>query len=144
MLRLPKRMEETLILVYGRGRRESEVARELGISRQAINKFVREGRSRLAEIFIGVAEVLNADLVRVKLDRGCAVMRLRQTGIRAYAFYVPGKGPKVVLSAPLNCSGEARAMCNDVITAIKAWGLGEGCEGSEEEVIKCVLRRLEE
>lgn len=144
MLRLPQRMEEVLLAVYGRGLREVDVARELGVSRQAINKLVREGRARLTETFIELAEVLQADIVRINLARGYAIIKLRQIGVKAYVFYIPGKGPRIVFDGEISCSNETRALCHDLIKAFESWGLLRSCSGDEESVIECVIRRLEE
>ncbi len=145
MLRLPQRTEEVLIAVCGGGEKGSDVARKLGVSKQAISKFVREGRARLTEIFVEVAEVLQADLIRINPTRGYAVMKIRQLGLKAYAIYVPGVGPRVLFEDSPRCSGEARKTCREIIRAAKAWGLLERCEGmgSEEEVVECLLRLLE-
>ncbi len=146
MLKLPRRMEEALLAVYGNGKRESEVARELGVSKQAVNKFVREGRARLTEIFIEVAEVLHADIVRINLSKGYAIIKPRQLGVKAYVFYVPGGGPRVVFGDNVGCSGETRMLCHEVIEALRAWGLLNACSDlrNDEDVLKCVIELLEE
>ncbi len=133
MLKLPKRMEEVLLKVYGGDRRESEVARELGISKQAVSKFVREGRARLTEILIEVAEVLQADVIRVNPMKGYAVLKCRGSGVKAYVIYVPGKGPRVIFSNSLELS-------EDVVKAVKEWGLVRGCSN---DLIKCLVSTLE-
>ena len=75
MLKLPRRMEEVLLAVYG-GRRGSNVARGLGMTRQAVSKLVKEGRARLAEVSLEVAEILDADVVKVDLSKGYAILTL--------------------------------------------------------------------
>ncbi len=146
MLKLPRRMEEALLAVYGKGRRESEVARELGVSKQAVNKFVREGRARLAEIFIMVAEILYADIIRINLAKGYAIIKPRQLGVKAYVFYVPGNGPRVVFGEDIKCSEETRSLCREIVEAIRAWGLTGECSdtGDEEDIIRCIVKLLEE
>ena len=146
MLKLPKRMEEALLAVYGYGKRESEVAKELGVSKQAVSKFVREGRARLTEIFLEVSEILHADLVRINLRKGYAIIRPRQLRVNAYVFYVPGYGPRVLFKGDIKCSNETHTLCKDIIKAIKAWGLIEACNGvsNEEGIIRCVIKLLEE
>ncbi|GEM_PF-600191 len=145
-LKLPRRMEEALLVVYGNGKRESEVAKELGVSKQAVSKFVREGRARLTEIFLEVAEVLHADLVRINLSKGCAIIKPRQLGVKAYVFYVPGGGPRVLFEGDIKCSGDTRTLCKEVVEAIRAWGLIEACSDvdNEEGIIRCVIKLLEE
>ncbi|RLG76775.1 MAG: hypothetical protein DRO12_03895 [Thermoprotei archaeon] len=146
MLKLPKRMEEALLAVYGDGKRESEVAKELGVSKQAVSKFVREGRARLTEIFLEVTEVLHADLVRINLSKGYAIIKPRQLRVKAYVFYVPGSGPRVLFEGDIRCSEEARTLCREVVKAVKAWGLIKACSGvdDEEGIIRCVIKLLEE
>ncbi len=146
LLKLPKRMEEVLLEVYGRGKRESDVAKELGISKQAVSKFLREGRARLTEIFVEVAEMFHADIVRISLNKGYAIIRPRQLKIRAYVVYVPGIGPRILFGEDIICEGETRKLCREVIKAFRSWGLLDKCsqEVNEASIIKCVIKTIEE
>ncbi len=146
MLKLPKRMEEALLAVYGDGKRESEVAKELGVSKQAVSKFVKEGRARLTEIFLEVTEILHADLIRINLSKGYAIIKPRQLRVKAYVFYVPGEGPRILFEEDIKCLEETRTLCKEVVKAIKAWGLIKACKGvdNEEDIIRCIIKLLEE
>jgi len=115
-------MEEIALLVYGRGRREVEVAEELGVSRQAVNKALKEARGRLAEMFLSLAEILDADIVKVDVKRGYAVLRLRQLGEKAYVVYVPQKGPRILFERGVELEG-GRASYQEVVEAALKWGL---------------------
>ncbi len=145
MLRLPPRMEEVILLVYGKGLREVEVAEKLGISKQAVSKALREGRGRLAQIFLSLAETLNADVIKVDISRGYAVVRLRQLGMKAYLIYVPGKGVRTLFQQNVACDEENEALCRDVIEAAIAWGLiREDSIGNDYvEAIDKVIKELE-
>jgi len=145
MLRLPPRMEEVLVLVYGKGLKEVDVAEKLGISKQAVSKALREGRGRLAQIFLSLAQTLNADTVKVDIGKGCAVVKLRQLGMKAYLIYVPGKGVRTLFQQNITCNGENEALCREVIEAAIAWGLirGDSISNNYVEIINRVIEELE-
>ena len=143
MLKLPPKMEEVLLLIHGRGLKEVDAARELGVSKQAVSKAVREGRGRLTQLFLSLAETLNADIVRVSLDRGYAVLKLRQLGARAYAFYVPGKGIRVLFGGEVDCRGENSRLCSEVVEAARRWGLLKRVEGDLGKAVRDLLKAVE-
>ena len=93
MLRLPEGMERVW-LMKAKGMREVEIAEALGISRQAVNKALKDARVKLFEAFFGLAEVFSWDIVRVNAEKGFMVARGRclDKNVRVYAFYFPGKG----------------------------------------------------
>jgi len=93
MLRLPEGMERVW-LMRARGMREVDIARELGVSRQAVNKALKEARVKLFEAFFGLAEVFSLEIVRVNAEKGFMVAtgRCLDKNVRVYAFYIPGKG----------------------------------------------------
>ena len=126
MLRLPPRMEEVLLLVYGRGSREVDVAEKLGISKQAVSKALREARGRLAQIFLTVADLMGADIIRVNIEKGYAIVKIRQTRQKAYIFYIPGKGPKVVFEGSMRLSKDDEKLYEEVIKAAVEWGILKG------------------
>ncbi len=145
MLKLSNRLEEVLILAYGMGLREVDIARRLNITRQAVSKALKEAKARLTEIFITLADILNADLVRVELSKGYAVLRIRQNNTRAYIIYVPGRGPRIIFKDGLDCSSDNMKLCSEIVDACRKWGLiKDVSEEGLEEVIKNILRRFEE
>ena len=93
MFRLPEGMERVW-LMKARGMREVDIARELGVSRQAVNKALKDARVKLFEAFFGLAEVFSWEVARVNAEKGFMVARGRCAGknVRVYAFYLPGKG----------------------------------------------------
>ena len=93
MLRLPEGMERVWLMRAG-GMREVEIAEALGISRQAVNKALRDARVKLFEAFFGLAEVFSWDVVRVNAGKGFMVARGKcgDKNVRIYAFYLPAKG----------------------------------------------------
>ena len=95
MLRLPEGMERVW-LMKARGMREVEIAEALGISRQAVNKALKDARVKLFEAFFGLAEIFSWDIVRVNAEKGFMVARGRclDKNVRVYAFYFPGTGVK--------------------------------------------------
>ena len=95
MLRLPEGMERVW-LMKARGMREVEIAEALGISRQAVNKALKDARVKLFEAFFGLAEVFSWEIIRVNAEKGFMVARGKclNKNVRIYAFYFPGKGVK--------------------------------------------------
>ncbi|ASJ06456.1 sigma factor-like helix-turn-helix DNA-binding protein [Thermococcus pacificus] len=93
MLRLPEGMERVW-LMRAKGMREVEIAETLGISRQAVNKALKDARVKLFEAFFGLAEVFSWDVVRVNAEKGFMVARGKcgDENVRVYAFYLPGRG----------------------------------------------------
>lgn len=99
MLRLPEGMERVW-LMRARGMREVEIAETLGISRQAVNKALKDARVKLFEAFFGLAEVFSWDVVRVNAEKGFMVARGKcgDENVRIYAFYLPGRGIRAFFS----------------------------------------------
>ncbi|RLE74130.1 MAG: hypothetical protein DRJ56_08050 [Thermoprotei archaeon] len=144
MLRLPHRMEEVLLMACGEGVSGSEIANRLGVSRQAVSRALREARARLTQMFLELAEVLNADVVRVSSSGGFAVLRSRQTGRRMYVLYVPGSGPAVLFEGELDCSGANRAFCEKLLRAAARWGLISEAHEDPRRALAELVRRMEE
>ncbi|MCD6428198.1 MAG: hypothetical protein J7L12_01105 [Desulfurococcales archaeon] len=104
--------------------REINVAKKLGVSRQAISKSIKDGVGRLSQIFLEVAEVLNADIIRVNLCKGYAVLKSRQLNVKVYVFYIPEKGIRVLFGSNIDCRNEElRSLCADIVDAAKKWGI---------------------
>jgi len=113
-------MEEILLLVYGEELREVDVAKRLSISKQAVSKALREARGRLAQIFLTIADLMYADIIRVNIEKGYAIIKLRQTKQKAYVFYVPTKGPRVIFENPINLDKNNVKLYEEIVeTAIK-------------------------
>ncbi|QDA30886.1 hypothetical protein FH039_03680 [Thermococcus indicus] len=93
MFKLPEGMERVW-LMRARGMREVEIAEALGISRQAVNKALRDARMKLFEAFLGLAEVFSWEIARVNAEKGFMVARGRcpDKTVRVYVLYFPGKG----------------------------------------------------
>lgn len=85
---------ERVWLMRARGMREVEIAEALGISRQAVNKALRDARAKLFEAFFGIAEVFGFEVVRVNAGKGFMVAtgRCGEGNFRIYSFYLPGRG----------------------------------------------------
>jgi len=93
MIRLPESMER-IWTMRAKGMREIEIAENLGISRQAVNKALKEAKAKLFEAFFALAETFSWEIVRVNAEKGFMVARGRCGGraTRVYAFYIPQKG----------------------------------------------------
>jgi len=95
LFKLPEAQEKTWDLKL-RGYREVEIAQQLNVSRQAVNKAIRIVKSRLAEMFISISKVLDCDLIKLDVEKGLFVGRIRQNNKRIYGCYVPGYGLIVI------------------------------------------------
>jgi len=93
MIRLPESMER-IWTMRAKGMREIEIAENLGISRQAVNKALKEAKAKLFEAFFALTETFSWEIVRVNAEKGFMVARGRCGGraTRVYAFYIPQKG----------------------------------------------------
>ncbi|WP_456399016.1 hypothetical protein [Palaeococcus sp. (in: euryarchaeotes)] len=91
MFKLPDRMEE-IWLMKAKGFREIEIADALGISRQAVNKSLRDAKAKLFEMFLGLAEVFGFEVIRVNVEKGFMVAHSEELKKRVYFFYVPKMG----------------------------------------------------
>lgn len=144
MLRLPLRMEEVLLLVHGKGLREVDVAEKLGVSKQAVNKALREGIGRLSQIFLTLAEILNADIIRVNLNKGYAIFRGRQLNNRIYAFYIPKKGVRILFGDNINCRNrDMKTLCLEIIEASKEWGIIKEEMQDVNKTLREVIKSIE-
>ncbi|WP_054839470.1 sigma factor-like helix-turn-helix DNA-binding protein [Thermococcus sp. JCM 11816] len=95
MFKLPEGMERVWLMRARGGMREVDIAETLGISRQAVNKALKDARVKLFEAFFSIAETFSWDVVRVNAEKGgFAVFSGKVLGkrVRVYAFYLPGKG----------------------------------------------------
>jgi transcriptional regulator with XRE-family HTH domain len=93
MLKLPEGMERVW-LMRAKGMREIEISEALGVSRQAVNKALKDARMKLFEAFFAIAETFSWEVVRVNAEKGFAVFTGKVIGkrVRVYAFYLPGQG----------------------------------------------------
>jgi len=93
MIRLPESMER-IWTMRAKGMREIEIAESLGISRQAVNKALKEAKAKLFEAFFALAETFSWEIVRVNAEKGFMVARGRcgDRATRVYAFYIPQRG----------------------------------------------------
>lgn len=93
MIRLPESMER-IWAMRAKGMREIEIAESLGISRQAVNKSLKEAKAKLFEAFFSLAETFSWEIVRVNAEKGFMVARGKcgSRTTRVYAFYIPRKG----------------------------------------------------
>ncbi|WP_457741486.1 helix-turn-helix transcriptional regulator [Thermococcus sp.] len=93
MFKLPEGMERVWLL-KAKGMREVEIAETLGISRQAVNKALKDARGKLFEAFFGLAEVFSWKVIRINAEKGFMVAtgKCLEKSIRVYVFYIPRKG----------------------------------------------------
>lgn len=94
-LRISDRLERLWVL-YREVGVAAEVARKLGVSRQAVSKGLSEFRKKLASIFYSLQEVYGCRVDRFDLVKGFMVCSL--DGLRMYFFYIPGSGIRGIIS----------------------------------------------
>ncbi|WP_297506200.1 hypothetical protein [Thermococcus sp.] len=127
MFRLPEGMER-IWLMRAKGMREIEIAQSLGISRQAVNKALRDARSKLFEAFFDLAEIFSWRVVRINAEKGFAVFEGECNGpVRVYAFYLPGRGIRAFFTT---------AFPDYVLEHAVEIGLVR--EGNEKELVKAL------
>ncbi|RLE90987.1 MAG: hypothetical protein DRJ55_05385 [Thermoprotei archaeon] len=143
MLKIPRRMEEVLLMASQRKMREVDIAAKLGVTKQAVSKSLREARARLTQIFLTVAELLNSDIARINVEKGFMILRNRQTGARLYVIYVPGQGPLVLFAEKIECTSLNKPFCEKLVKAAKSWGIVEQYDNLEE-AISTIIGRMEE
>ncbi len=91
MLRLPNKQE----LVWAMKLRDIpsiSIASELGISKQAISLYLKQARAKLTEIFLDIAQVMDLEIIKLNVDKGVFIGKIKQTGERVYIYYIPGRG----------------------------------------------------
>jgi len=91
MFKLPDRMEE-IWLLKAKGLREIDIAENLDISKQAVNKALKDARIKLFEMFLSLAEVFGFEVVRINAEKGFMVATSRELKKRIYFFYIPKMG----------------------------------------------------
>ncbi len=93
MFKLPDRMEE-IWLLRAKGLREVEISQRLGISKQAVNKALKDARAKLFEMFFSLAEVFGFEVVRINVEKGFMVAnaKIGKEVKRVYFFYIPKMG----------------------------------------------------
>ncbi|WP_461865275.1 RNA polymerase sigma factor sigma-70 region 4 domain-containing protein [Thermococcus sp.] len=93
MFKLPEGMERVW-LMRAKGMREVEIAEAQGISRQAVNKALKDAREKLFENFLGIAEVFSFEVIRINVEKGFMIAnaKIGSEVKRAYFFYIPKIG----------------------------------------------------
>ena len=143
MLRLSKRMEQIIVRVYGRKEKEVELAKKLGISKQAVSKTLKEARSKLTEIFIRLSEILNSDIIKINVEKGYAILRNRQTGKKIYIFYVPGYGPQTLFEDKIECNNTNKSICTRIMEAALQWGIINNIDRDLNKMIEKIISEIE-
>jgi len=95
LLLLPESQDKMWSLKL-KGLREAEIARKLNVTRQAVNKAIKGVKSKLADLFTGLSRTLDCDILKLDLEHGLFVGKIRQTGSKIYCVYVPRHGPIVL------------------------------------------------
>ena len=142
MFKLPDRMEEIWFSI-AKGEREIEVATRLNITRQAVNKAVKEARAKITSMFLELAESLSLDIIRVNAEKGYMVARSRQLGLRVYAFYVPRRGVCVIFGMKPYCQG-LENVCKAIVNTSKSLGLIHKDTRDLEIMINEIIKKVEE
>ncbi|USG99957.1 hypothetical protein K1720_00245 [Thermococcus argininiproducens] len=95
MIKLPESMEK-IWTMRAKEMREVEIAETLEISRQAVNKALKDAKAKLFEAFFALAETFSWEIIRVNAEKGFMVAKgkCKEKDVRVYAFYIPKKGIK--------------------------------------------------
>ena len=130
MFRLPEGMERVW-LMKAKGLREIEIAEVLGVSRQAVNKALRDARAKLFEAFFTLAETFGMRVVRINAEKGFMVADCPagERYLRVYALYLPGKGVRAFIGGTFS---------GDVLKHAREIGLIE--KEDPEELVEALER----
>lgn len=140
-MRLTEKMEKVFLLKYADNLKEVEIAQELGVTKQAVNKTLKEAKSRLAQMFIQIAEMFAADIVRINIEKCYAIYFSAQTGKKIYAFYIFGKGPRILLNKDIKCNDRLRTFCKEITETAKLLGI---VRDKENVSLKTIIEKIEE
>ncbi len=138
-------MEEILVKKAESGLKEVEIAKELGISKQAVSKALKEARAKLTQIFLSLSDILNSDIIKINVEKGFMVLRNRETGEKIYVVYIPGQGPQVFLGRTEDIDVN-RQFYRRIIDAAVKWGLLDSNTIDEDELllIRKIIDKMEE
>jgi len=137
---------EEIWLSIAKGEKEVNIANKLNITRQAVSKAAREARAKITSMFLELAESLNLDVIRVNAEKGFMIARSRQLGLRVYAFYIPGKGIRILFGIKPYCQGESMSqVCKLIVTMGRELNMiREEVKGNVEELVDEIIKRIEE
>ncbi|MGQ4892829.1 MAG: hypothetical protein ACP6IP_10140 [Candidatus Njordarchaeia archaeon] len=117
-MKIPKKQEKVWCM-HLKGIPQSEIARKLGLSRQAISLYLREAVAKLNRYFIELSEVMDLDIKKLDAFKGFLIGINRQTGEKVYLIYIPSVGVRALYYSekrPLRCSEYSN--CKEIINYI--------------------------
>jgi len=114
MLRLPNKQEMTWEL-YLKGKKITEIAQELGISKQAVSLYLKHARAKIMDIFVSLANIMDLDIIKMNAEKGILIGTIRQTNERIFIFYIPKKGPLAIYSRVFDSKINESSNCKAVI-----------------------------
>ncbi len=114
MLRLPNK-QEIVWELYLKGKKITEIAQELGISKQAVSLYLKYARAKIMDIFVALANVMDLDIIKMNAEKGILIGIIRQTNERIFIFYIPKKGPLAIYSRVLDSEIKENSNCRAVI-----------------------------
>jgi len=114
MLRLPNK-QEIVWELYLKGKKITEIAQKLGISKQAVSLYLKHARAKIMDIFVSLANVMDLDIIKMNAEKGILIGTIRQTDERIFIFYIPKKGPLAIYSGVLNSKIKEDSNCRTVI-----------------------------
>ena len=79
----------------------SEIAKKLGISRQAVSIYFRQAKTRMTEILLDLAESIDAEILKLDVAKGVLIGRIRQINEKVYLIYVPQIGPCAIYESAI-------------------------------------------
>jgi len=113
MLRLPEKQELVWEMSL-RGKGVVEIAKKLGISKQAVSMYLKQARAKLSEIFLDLANFMDLSIVKMDVRRGILIGNIKQTGERVFIFYIPFEGPMAIYESVLKTG-----KCTEDINCLK-------------------------
>lgn len=142
--KLPEKMEEMWVLA-AKGLREIDIASKLGISKQAVNKALKEARNRLISMFLELAEIFNLNIIRINVEKGFMIAINPQINTRVYVLYVPKRGPRTILDIkPYSKTSELAKHCKLLINTAKELNIISHVEGELDKAVEKLIEKMEE
>ncbi|MCD6514750.1 MAG: hypothetical protein J7L07_07480 [Candidatus Odinarchaeota archaeon] len=94
----------------------SEIAKKLGISRQAVSIYFRQAKTKMTEILLDLAESIDAEILKLDVAKGVLIGRIRQINEKVYLIYVPRVGPCTIYESTVKtCICPDGSVCKKVI-----------------------------
>jgi len=143
MLNVTKRESRIWELRF-KGLRGSEIAKMLGITRQAISKALKNADSKIIKTLNENARMMGLAITSIDVEKGILLGYHPQMKTRTMLFYLPHTGIQAWFEHEGECEGcITRDRCNAVLKeAAEFWGLGIEEGENPTEIAETLFKRV--